>query len=122
MDFHKICYCKDGDIFIEYTAFKELATIDNCISIIQYFINIVITEALLDKSTYNIHLNADNLKIIDIEKYFKFSQIYNILCIPIKNKMTTCYIYNAPSSFNTLYQIASTFINKTTMNKINICK
>ena len=121
MDFNKICYCKDGDIFFEYSAFKELATTDNCITIIQHFINIVITEALLVNSTYNIHLNVTNLKITDIEKYFKFFQTYNILSIPIANKMTTCHIYNAPSSFKTLYQIASTFINKNTMNKINIC-
>jgi hypothetical protein len=62
-----------------------------------------------------------NLNIIDIDKHKSF--IHNIagfLKEKYPQKLSKCYIYNAPFVFAQIYNIISLFIDKDTQKKIEL--
>jgi hypothetical protein len=119
--FHKICYHNNNEIFFDLIEFKEIANADNCVIIVQHFINIG-HEVLKSYDNYIVNINATSLKILDLEKYLKFIQLFNVMCIPISSQLNQCNIYNAPTTFKQIYKFVKMFINKETLAKVNLCK
>ena len=119
--FHKICYHNNNEIFVDVYVFKEIANAYNCVIIIQHFINIV-NEVLKSYDDYIININATSLKLLDLEKYLKFIQLFNIMCIPISDKLNHCNIHNAPNTFKQIFNFVKMFINKETLAKVKLCK
>ena len=119
--FHKICYHNNNEIFVDVYVFKEIANADNCVIIIQHFINIG-HEVLKSYDDYIININATSLKLLDLEKYLKFIQLFNIMCIPISDKLYHCNIHNAPNTFKQIFNFVKMFINKETLAKVKLCK
>ena len=119
--FNKICYHNNNEIFFDFPAFKELANADNCVIIIQHFINIG-HEVLKSYDDYIVNINATSLKITDLDKYLKFIQLFNVMCIPISDQLNQCNIYNTPTTFKQIYKFVKMFINKETLAKVNLCK
>ena len=118
-----LCYAyKENHIIINYPYFKYI-TKNNMYSgdeIIQYLIN-VMQNVLKEHKQFIIHLNTNNLNLIDVEKYYLFIQtISQIMKDQFPEKMKTCHIYNAPYVFSKLFSIVSIFIDKETQKKIKI--
>lgn len=118
-----LCYAyKENHIIINYPYFKYI-TKNNMYSgdeIIQYLIN-VMQHVLKEHKQFIIHLNTNNLNLIDVEKYYLFIQtISQIMKDQFPEKMKTCHIYNAPYVFSKLFSIVSIFIDKETQKKIKI--
>jgi hypothetical protein len=116
------CAYKENHIIINYPYFKYI-TKNNIYSgdeIIQYLIN-VMQNVLKEHKQFIIHLNTNNLNLIDVEKYYLFIQkVSQIMKDHFPEKMKTCYIYNAPYVFSKLFSIVSIFIDKDTQKKIKI--
>ena len=93
--FHKICYHNNNEIFVDVYVFKEIANADNCVIIIQHFINIG-HEVLKSYDDYIINIHATSLKLLDLEKYLKCIQLFNIMSIPISTQLNTCNIFVTP--------------------------
>ena len=122
LSFNTICYNNNNnEIFFDLPAFKEIANADNCVIIIQHFINIG-HEVLKSYDDYIININATSLKLLDLEKYLKFIQLFNIMCIPISDKLNHCNIHNAPNTFKQIFNFVKMFINKETLAKVKLCK
>ena len=119
--FHKICYHNNNEIFFDLIEFKEIANADNCVIIVQHFINIG-NEVLKSYDNYIVNINATSLKILDLEKYLNFIQLFNVMCLPISSKLNQCNIYNAPNTFKQIFNFVKMFINKQTLAKVNLCK
>jgi hypothetical protein len=118
-----LCYAyKENHIIINYPYFKYI-TKNNIYSsddIIQHLI-IVMQNVLKEHNKFIIHLNTNNLNLIDVEKYYLFIQkTSQIMKDLFPEKMKTCYIYNAPYIFSKLFSIISVFIDKDTQKKIKI--
>ena len=119
--FHKICYHNNNEIFVDVYVFKEIANADNCVIIVQHFINIG-NEVLKTHKDYIVNINATSLKITDLDKYLKFIQLFNVMCIPISEQLSICNIYNIPSSFKHIFNFVKMFINKQSLSKVKLCK
>jgi hypothetical protein len=75
----------------------------------------------LENSNFNVHANLKNLTLADIDKHKEFIQnISIILKQKYTNKLTKCYIYNAPFVFSQILNIVSLFIDKETQTKIQL--
>ena len=118
-----LCYAyKENHIIINYPYFKYITknNIYGGDEIIQYLIN-VMQNVLKEHKQFIIHLNTNNLNLIDVEKYYLFIQkISQIMKDQFPEKMKTCHIYNAPYVFSKLFSIVSIFIDKDTQKKIKI--
>ena len=78
-------------------------------------------SVLREYDQFIIHLNTNNLNLIDVDKYFLFIQkVSQIMKDQFPEKMKTCYIYKAPFVFSRLFSIVSIFIDKNTQQKIKI--
>jgi hypothetical protein len=119
--FNTICYHNNNEIFFDIIEFKKIANDDNCVIIVQHFINIG-NEVLKSYDDYIVNINATSLKILDLEKYLKFIQLFNVMSISISDKLNQCNIYNAPNTFKQIYKFVKIFINKQTLAKVNLCK
>ena len=122
LSFNTICYNNNNnEIFFDLPAFKEIANADNCVIIVQHFINIG-NEVLKTHKDYSVNINATSLKITDLDKYLKFIQLFNVMCIPISEQLSICNIYNIPSSFKHIFNFVKMFINKQSLSKVKLCK
>ena len=75
----------------------------------------------MENSNFNVHANIKNLTLADIDKHKEFIQnISIILKQKYTNKLTKCYIYNAPFVFSQILNIVSLFIDKETQTKIQL--
>jgi hypothetical protein len=118
-----LCYIQQKNhIIINYPYFKYITknNIYNGNEIIQYLIN-VMQNVLTEYKQFIVHLNTNNLNLIDVEKYYLFiQQISQVMKDQFPEKMKTCYIYNAPYIFSKIFSIISIFIDKKTLQKIKI--
>ena len=64
-----------------------------------------------------------NLTITDVDKHIKFIQNMSvILKEKYPNKLTKCFVHNAPFVFSQILNIVSMFIDKETQSKIELIK
>ena len=117
---NRLCYINDDAIVLDYKYFKYFA-VKETYSIILKFITNQIDNLLAVNKYFIVHVNMKNLTISDIDKHKTFIQNISTLCKDkYPNKLSKCYIYNAPFVFSQIYNIVSMFIDKVTQQKIEV--
>lgn len=125
-DFHFIlnnmCYIKDDYIVIDYNYFKYFATNDTYAIITQFVMN-RFDEYLIKYPQAIVHLNISGINLSALDKHRSFlvnvSQIFSLRYPDI---LKACYVHNATFIFSQLVNIVSLFVDKITMQKIQIIK
>jgi hypothetical protein len=115
-----LCSIKDNAIVLDYIYFKHFAT-KMTYSIILNHITNNIDIILSKKEKFIVHVNLKKLTLIDIDKHKEFIQDMSIyLKDKYPDKLSKCYIYNAPFVFSQIFNIVSLFIDKDTQTKIEL--
>ena len=119
----KVCYLyKENQIVINYSYLKWIMKNGAYTneSLIEYIMN-VFKETLLYHKNFSLHMNSNHLTMMDIDKYYLFiKNISLIMKESFPNKLDKCFVYNAPFIFSKLFSILSVFIDKATLQKIQI--
>jgi len=118
--FQGLCNFKENYIFIDYIFFKHFATKETY-SIILNHITKTIDNVLVNNEYFIVYVNMKNLTLIEIDKHKLFIQnISGFLKSKYPNKLTKCYIYNAPFVFSQIFNLICMFIDKETQSKIEL--
>jgi hypothetical protein len=119
----KTCFVyKENHIVINYSYLKWIMKngVYTNESLIEYIIN-VFKETLCYHKKFILHINSNHLTMMDIDKYYLFiKNISLIMKETFPNKLDKCFVYNAPFIFSKLFSILSVFIDKATLQKIQI--
>ena len=124
----KFCYIQNSnDIYINYKLYKKIISFfSNKIDSDNYMLNYVnnkIEQILINKDSFNIHLDVETLTLLDIDKNKEFIQkISLVLKERFPDKLNKCFIYNASFIFSNLFSIISYLIDKKTQQKIILVK
>jgi hypothetical protein len=116
------CNQKENHIILNYSYFKYIikTQLYSWDEIIQYIVNVK-RSVLKNYSHFTIHMNINDLTLMDIDKYYLFIQkISQIMKDEFPEKMNICHIYNAPYIFSKLFSIVSVLIDKDTQKKIKL--
>ena len=115
-----MCFIKENTLILNYIYFKHFA-IQQTYSFILKHITNNIDKILLTSSDFMVRVNMKNLTIVDIDKHKLFIQnISGYLKDKYPQKLSKCYIYNAPFVFAQFFNIVSMFIDKETQKKIEL--
>ena len=117
-----LCNVKNNIIILDNTYFRFFATKDTY-SIILSHITTNIDNILLEYDGFTVHINMKNLTMTDVDKHLKFIQHISVLFKEkYPNKLTKCFVHNAPFVFAQILNIVSMFIDKETHSKIELVK
>jgi hypothetical protein len=118
----KLCFIIENNIIIDYIYFKYLATNTTYNYILMYITN-NINNILLENNDFIVHVNMKKISLSDVDKHKLFIQNFSS-CLKEKypDKLSKCYIYNAPGVFKQILNIISIFIDKETQEKIELVK
>lgn len=115
-----LCSIKENSIILNYIYFKNIAN-DNTYGYLLNYITNNIDIVLNTNKEIIVHVNMKNLTIVDIDKHKTFiQQMSGYLKDKYPQKLTKCYVYNAPFIFAQLFSIVSMFIDKDTQKKIEL--
>jgi hypothetical protein len=118
----KLCFVNENNIVIDYIYFKYLATNTTYNYILIYITN-NINNILLKNNDFVVHVNMKKISLTDIDKHKLFIQNFSsYLKENYPDKLSKCYIYNAPTIFKQILNIISVFIDKETQTKIELVK
>ena len=118
----KLCFVNENNIVIDYIYFKYLATNTTYNYILIYITN-NINNILLKNNDFVVHVNMKKISLTDIDKHKLFIQNFSsYLKEKYPDKLSKCYIYNAPGVFKQILNIISVFIDKETQTKIELVK
>lgn len=119
---HGICNNKDNVIIIDYRYFKHFASKDTYEFILNH-ITTHINNVVTNYDTFIVHVNIKNLTVVELDKHKNFIHyMSNYMQETYPNKMTKCYIHNPPFVFSQIFNILCTFIDKETIQKIEVIK
>lgn len=115
-----ICYIKDDSLVINYKFFKHFANIQTYEIINQYLVSLI--DTILEKySSFTVHLNMNSLTVTQLDKHRKYlTQLASILQQKYPDTLSVCYVYDASFIFSQLFNIISLFVDRVTLNKIQI--
>lgn len=117
-----LCNVKDNVIMLDNTYFKHFATKETYNIILLHIITNIDT-ILSEHDGFIVHINMKNLTITDVDKHIKFIQNMSVLLKEkYPNKLTKCFVHNAPFVFSQILNIVSMFIDKETQSKIELIK
>jgi len=115
-----ICNVKNNFVILDNNYFKYFASKETYDIILSCIIN-NIDHILSQYEGFIVHINMKNVTLSDIDKHLKFIQtISTRLKDKYPNKLTKCYIHNAPFVFSQILNIISLFIDKETREKIEV--
>jgi len=115
-----LCSIKGKSIILNYICFKHFATNETYNYILNFITN-NIDKILQDNPTFDIYINMRNLTLSDVDKHKTFIQNISIFFKEkYPNKLSKCYIYNAPFVFSQIFNIINIFIDKDTQKKIEL--
>ena len=118
----KLCFVIENNIIIDYIYFKYLATNTTYNYILIYITN-NINNILLKNNDFVVHVNMKKISLTDVDKHKLFIQNFSsYLKENYPDKLSKCYIYNAPAIFKQILNIISVFIDKETQTKIELVK
>jgi hypothetical protein len=118
----KLCFVNENNIVIDYIYFKYLATNTTYNYILIYITN-NINNILLKNNDFVVHVNMKKISLTDVDKHKLFIQNFSsYLKENYPDKLSKCYIYNAPTIFKQILNIISVFIDKETQTKIELVK
>jgi hypothetical protein len=90
-------------------------------SIIINYVTNNIDTILSNNEKFTVYVNLKKLTLVDIDKHKDFIHDLSLfLKNKYPNKLTKCYIYNAPFVFSQIFNIVSLFIDKDTQLKIEL--
>jgi hypothetical protein len=117
-----LCFIKDDYIVIDFNYFKPFATTETYPIITQFVVQ-KFDEYLAVYPQAIIHLNISSLSLTLLDKHKTFFvNISQFFAIKYPNILKECYVYNATFIFSQLFSIVSLFVDKVTMQKIQIVK
>jgi len=115
-----LCSIKDNSMIIDYIFFRYFATKETY-PIIQAIITFNIDTILKTSDIFNVYVNMKSLTISEVDKHKDFiQQITQMLKDRYPDKLSKCYIYNAPFIFSQVFNIISFFVDKPTLDKIEL--
>jgi len=115
-----LCKIENNLLIIDYNYFKYFAT-NKTYQIILQLITKNIDFILKKNDLFTVYVNMKALSISEIDKHREFIQhISGYLKEKYPNKLSKCYVYNAPFVFSTLFNIICLFIDKETQSKIEL--
>jgi hypothetical protein len=115
-----LCNIENNSLIIDYYYFKYFASKDTYQLILQLITN-NIDNILKTNELFSVYVNMKTLTISEIDKHREFIQhISGYLKEKYPNKLSKCYVYNAPFVFSTLFNIICLFIDKETQSKIEL--
>jgi hypothetical protein len=116
---HQFCHVKTkNEISINYEYFKHVNVFIEKPQILNYLIYIIQT-VLNSFDAFTVHANIKKLTLLDIDKNKEFIfEMSNILKTRFNDKLELCFIYEGSFIFKQIYNLLSTFIDKSTLNKI----
>lgn len=118
--FNNLCNIKGESLYLDYIYFKYFATKDTYEMIIKYVLN-NIDSILSNYSGFIVHINMKNLTIKEIDIHMNFiKNVSALMKDRYPNKLTKCYVHNAPFVFKQMLNIVSLFIDKETQSKIEV--
>ncbi len=118
--FKGMCSIKDDAIVLDYIYVKHFATKMTYNIILTHIIN-NIDIILSTYKKFNVYVNLKKLTLVDVDKHKEFIQeISTVLKDKYPDKLTKCYIYNAPFVFYQIFNLVSLFIDKDTQMKIEL--
>jgi hypothetical protein len=107
-------------LIINYNYFKYFATPATYEIIIQHTINNIDT-VLQSKPSFVIHLNMRGLTISQLDKHKQYlCYVSTVFKDKYPDTLGTCLVYDAPFIFSRLYDIVGFFVDKITLNKIQV--
>jgi hypothetical protein len=120
--FKGLCNINDNGIVLDYIYFKHFAT-KSTYNIIINYITANIDTILLKNESFIAYINLAKLTLSDVEKHKEFIKDLSVfLKSKYPDKLTKCYIHNAPFVFSQIFNIVSLFIDKDTQKKIEVVK
>lgn len=115
-----LCYVQNNEIILNYIYFKHFATKETYSFILNYITN-NIDRVLVNNSEFVMSVNMKSITLSEVDKHKIFIQnISEYLKEKYPEKLSKCYIYNAPFVFSQIYNIVSMFIDKDTQKKIEL--
>jgi len=117
-----LCFIKDDYIVIDFNYVKLFATTETYPIITQFVVQ-KFDEYLAVYPQAIIHLNISSLSLTLLDKHKNFFvNVSQFFAIKYPNILKECYVYNATFIFSQLISIVSLFVDKVTMQKIQIVK
>lgn len=116
---HHFCHVKaNNEISINYEYFKHVNVFIEKPQILNYLIYIIQT-VLNNFDTFTVHANIKKLTLLEMDKNKDFIfEASNILKTTFNDKLDLCFIYEGSFIFKQIYNLISTFVDKSTLNKI----
>jgi hypothetical protein len=116
---HHFCHVKENnEISINYEYFKHVNVFIEKPQILNYLIYIIQT-VLNNFDTFTVHANIKKLTLLEMDKNKDFIfEASNILKTTFNDKLDLCFIYEGSFIFKQIYNLISTFVDKSTLNKI----
>lgn len=116
-------YINDDGIVIEPKYLKQFATQNTYDLIVNYMDQAVIHFLMTKRDTFNMYINLQSVSIIDIEKHTNFFRyISTLFSTKYPDKLNKCYLYKASMIFETIFKVIKGFIDKTTLDKLQLIK
>lgn len=117
-----LCFIKDDYIVIDFNYVKSFVTTETYPIITQFVVQ-KFDEYLAIYPQVIIHLNISSLTLTLLDKHKNFFiNMSQFFAIKYPNILKECYVYNATFVFSQLISIVSLFVDKGTMQKIQIVK
>lgn len=116
----KMYRVQNEHMFVNHLYFKHLATAETYPIILNYAVSGI--EATLESHDQFIaHINLKHLTMSDFDKHKQFLKNVSVLLKQAyPDKLQKCYIYNAPTFFSYVYNFVSMFVDKETLEKIQL--
>jgi hypothetical protein len=116
----KVCYIIDNCIYMDYRFFKPIGNPTVYEPLVAHIIE-KIKQVLLLTPALIVHVSLKGFSIREMEKHMNFFKYISIaLDTRYPKKLTTCYVYNSSSMFTQLFSLLSYFIDKDTLNKVQL--
>jgi len=116
------CKIHHNSVIIDYRFFALIAIPENYEMFKLYLVNNII-EILSKYSALIIHLNFNNIKLIDIDKHSVFfMNIIKYMGEIFPDKLDKCYIYGSGLLYQGIYSLISVVLTRTTRQRIVIVK
>lgn len=115
-----LCTVNGNLIILDNIYFKHFATTETYNIILSHVMS-NIDNILTTHEDFSVHINMKKLTVSDVNKHLKFIQHISILFKEkYSNKLTSCFVHNAPFVFTQILNIVSMFIDKETQLKIKL--
>ncbi len=115
-----LCHIKDNCIILDNYYFKLFAAKETYDIILAHIFNSIDT-ILSTHDNFVVHINMKGLTLADIDKHMSFiNNVSTFFKDKYPNKLTRCFVHNAPFVFSKLLKLLSILIDTETRNKIEV--